>query len=120
MQPITRSALSRSHVKSGRMRSMPRCSASGNISPQSSRRILPSSSKAAQLRPISPSPPRKVILTGLATEVLQDLAGTVLETVWARAHGRAGLTGRKSHGAQHRLRRDRVGVGVAGLEGPAL
>ncbi len=61
-----RSALSRSHVKSGRTRSMPSMSASGNISPQSMRRMRPPASMAAQLRPISPRPPRNVTLTGAA------------------------------------------------------
>ena len=37
---------------------------SGNISPQSSSMMAPSTSMQAQLRPISPRPPRKVIVTG--------------------------------------------------------
>src|SRR5688500_5141705 len=117
---MTRSAFSRSHVKSGRIKSTPRCSESGNISPQSSSRIWLSSSNAAQLRPISPSPPRKVMRTCSATQVLQDLAGAILEAVRARSDGRASRTGRKVERAQHRLRRDGVGVEVAALEHPTL
>src|SRR5207237_6994782 len=37
------------------------------MSPQSSRRMRPSCSTHAQLRPISPSPPRNVMRTGSAT-----------------------------------------------------
>ncbi len=40
----------------------------GNINPQSSRTMRPSSSKQAQLRPISPRPPRKVMRTGLGIQ----------------------------------------------------
>ena len=64
MQPSTRSAFSRSQVKSGRTRSTPSISASGNMSPQSRIMRRSSCSTMAQLRPISPSPPRKVIRTG--------------------------------------------------------
>src|SRR6187455_1525968 len=42
-------------------------SASGNISPQSTTRIRPSTSRQKQFRPISPSPPRNTIRTGWAT-----------------------------------------------------
>jgi hypothetical protein len=38
----------------------------GNISPQSMSNIDPSTSTHAQLRPISPSPPRNVMVTGAA------------------------------------------------------
>ena len=41
-------------------------SGSGNMIPQSRTRILPSTSTQAQLRPISPRPPRKTIRTGRA------------------------------------------------------
>src|SRR4029079_13271252 len=59
----TRSALSRKYVKSGRTRSMPGMSASGNINPQSTTRMRPSTSRQKQFRPISPRPPRKTIRT---------------------------------------------------------
>src|SRR5437764_14639246 len=42
-------------------------SGSGNMIPQSIRRIRPSTSMQAQLRPISPRPPRKTTRTGLLT-----------------------------------------------------
>src|SRR6266508_2127543 len=60
--PTTRSGSSASQAKSGRMMSTPGWSASGKASPQSIRRRAPSSSTTAQLRPISPSPPRKATL----------------------------------------------------------
>ena len=44
---------------------MPGMSGSGNMIPQSRTRMRPSTSMQAQLRPISPSPPRKTIRTGL-------------------------------------------------------
>src|SRR5918997_5723977 len=43
--------------KSGRIRSTPGCSASGNSTPQSMTSSAPSYSRTAMLRPISPSPP---------------------------------------------------------------
>ena len=43
--------------KSGRIRSTPGCSASGNSTPQSMTSSWPSNSRTAMLRPISPSPP---------------------------------------------------------------
>src|SRR3712207_3759054 len=43
--------------KSGRIRSTPGCSASGNSTPQSMTTSVPSYSSTAMLRPISPSPP---------------------------------------------------------------
>src|SRR6266496_1473624 len=46
------------------MMSTPGWSASGKASPQSIRSLEPASSTTAQLRPISPRPPRKAILTG--------------------------------------------------------
>src|SRR2546421_7390378 len=42
-------------------------SGSGNMIPQSMSRIRPSTSTQAQLRPISPSPPRNTTRTGLVT-----------------------------------------------------
>ena len=43
---------------------MPGISASGNMIPQSTMRMRSSTSRQKQLRPISPRPPRKTILTG--------------------------------------------------------
>src|SRR3954453_19372410 len=48
-------------AKSGRIRSTPGCSASGNSTPQSMTSSLPSNSSTAMLRPISPSPPGAMI-----------------------------------------------------------
>ena len=46
-----------SDAKSGRIRSTPGCSTSGNSTPQSTISSLPSYSKTVMLRPIAPSPP---------------------------------------------------------------
>ena len=43
---------------------MPGMSGSGNMIPQSRMTMRPSTSMQAQLRPISPSPPRKTTRTG--------------------------------------------------------
>src|SRR5919108_5627728 len=61
--PMTRSGSSASQAKSGRMMSTPGWSASGKARPQSISSRAPSSSTTAQLRPISPRPPRKAIRT---------------------------------------------------------
>src|SRR5215218_2865493 len=61
--PTTRSGSSASQEKSGRLISTPGWSASGKASPQSISSRAPSSSTTAQLRPISPRPPRKAIRT---------------------------------------------------------
>ena len=67
-----RLAFSFRYVKSGRIRSIPCMLASGNISPQSMSIIVRSGSSVApcsmtmQLRPISPSPPRNTMRTGVA------------------------------------------------------
>ena len=55
--PTTSLSRSRIGPKSGRIRSTPGCVSSGNSTPQSTIRILPSYSKIVMLRPISPSPP---------------------------------------------------------------
>src|SRR5918999_3972561 len=67
--PTTRSGSSASQAKSGRMMSTPGWSASGKARPQSISSRAPSSSTTAQLRPISPSPPRN------ATRVTPGAAG---------------------------------------------
>src|SRR4051812_43541289 len=103
---------------------MPGISRSGNISPQSSIMMRPSTSMQAQLRPISPRPPRKTIRTGsgngVDTEVSQDLASAVLETVRGRSERQAALPAREPEHPQDGLGRDGVGRKVAGLEGPRL
>src|SRR4051812_15745148 len=122
MQPSMRSALSRRYVKSGSTRSMPGISRSGNMSPQSSSMIRPSTSMQAQLRPISPSPPRKTIRTGLGNgvdaEVAQQPLGLVLEPVGRRSQRQAALPGREAQHPEDGFGGNGVGRGVTGLEGP--
>src|SRR3984885_9557787 len=72
MTPSTRSAFSRRYVKSGRTRSTPGMSGSGNMMPQSRTRMRPSTSMQAQFRPISPRPPRKTTRTGFGLDLLPD------------------------------------------------
>src|SRR5215213_8687348 len=72
--PTTRSGSSASQVKSGRMMSTPGWSASGKARPQSISSRAPSTSTTAQLRPISPSPPRN------ATRVTPGAAGGILRS----------------------------------------
>ena len=59
--------LASSHLKSGSTESTPGRSSPANIRPQSSSTLRPAVSMTAQLRPISPRPPRKVTATGAAT-----------------------------------------------------
>ena len=74
---------------------MPCMSASGNISPTSISRTLPSCSIAMQLRPISPRPPRKTMRTGSAIPDSQaDQAGPIGERARATAAGWPGPRGR--------------------------
>src|SRR5215207_8499128 len=49
-------------------------SGSGNISPQSTTRMRPSTSRQKQLRPISPSPPRKTSRTSSLTGLMLLIA----------------------------------------------
>src|SRR5215212_9547062 len=72
--PTTRSGSSASQVKSGRMMSTPGWSASGKARPQSISSRAPSTSTTAQLRPISPRPPRN------ATRVTPGAAGGILRS----------------------------------------
>src|SRR6185312_4688999 len=95
---------------------MPSMSASGNISPQSRIMMRPSTSMQAQFRPISPSPPRKVILTGSAMQVVPDVEGSFFETGGGRPHRQAALPGGLAEGAHHGLGREGVGGQVAALE----
>src|SRR6516225_4108649 len=96
---------------------MPGISMSGNINPQSRIMIRPATSTHAQLRPISPRPPRKTMRTGSsAPEMGKDLPGCVLEPSWSRAERQPALAGGEAQGPQHGFRRDRVGSLVARLE----
>ena len=64
----TRSAFSRSQVKSGRTRSMPEHVELGEHEPAvEEEELVRRCSRTMQLRPISPRPPRKVMVTGAAT-----------------------------------------------------
>src|SRR6478736_6215315 len=116
MHPTMRSAFSCRYEKSGSTRSMPSISRSGNISPQSSRMIEPSTSMHAQLRPISPRPPRNVTVTESAMQVLQDGARSVLETIGCGSHREPTLPCGLTQHSQHCFRGDRVRVEVTALE----
>ena len=104
-----------SQRKSGRMRSTPYMLGSGNISPASTTTMRPSCSIAAQFRPISPRPPRKVTRTeSLATRCLEARPRPGRLGVERRRHSRraAGGTGRRRipRRTQRGLGRHRVGV----------
>src|SRR3954452_12518545 len=116
MQPSMRLALSRKYVKSGSTRSMPNMSMSGNMSPQSRSMMRPSTSMHAQLRPISPRPPRKVTLTGLAMETCVHLARSILGAVGGRAQRKPALADPQAERSHHRLDRLREDAVVAVLE----
>ncbi len=114
--------------------------ASGNISPQSMRMIVRSGSSAApcsiamQLRPISPSPPRKTMRTGTdgsvapgarrsatgGDQAFVDAASGVFESMGRRPHRGPAFPDVMTERSQHRLRRYRVRGVVAGLELVAL
>src|SRR5258708_37692423 len=83
-------------------------STSGNMSPQSRSMIRPSTSMQAQLRPISPSPPRKVTLTlaegWLAIEARVHLSAPVLDANGCRRERGATPADLKAERAQHGLR----------------
>src|SRR3954452_22676470 len=116
MQPSMRSAFSRRYVKSGRTRSMPSMSMSGNMSPQSRSMMRPSTSMHAQLRPISPRPPRKVTLTGSAMEPCVHLARPGLGAVGSRTEWEPALADPQAERSHHRLDRLREDALVAVLE----
>ena len=96
-------------MKSGSTRSTPGISGLGNITPQSRTTRRPACSTTAQLRPISPSPPRNEIRTGSGIRARRRALGQAarapqsrcgehgarlrLQPVRGRAH-RAGGTGR--------------------------
>src|SRR6202789_4317148 len=91
-------------------------SGSGNMIPQSRTMMRPSTSMQAQLRPISPSPPRKTTRTGAALGRHfrlsgnrndrrrggdvggQDLGGLGVQFGGAMAHGEAALPDAQAHG----------------------
>src|SRR5829696_3657787 len=91
--PTTRSGSSASQVKSGRMMSTPGWSASGKARPQSTSSRAPSTSTTAQLRPISPSPPRKAIRVapGATGGSSWRVSVTRVSVTWGPVHRGAGL-----------------------------
>src|SRR3984957_10598873 len=110
-------------------------SGSGNMIPQSRMTMRPSTSMQAQLRPISPSPPRKTTRTGLAFGLLarsakrgardgdrwwpdagQDLLGLGIELGGGCTHRQAALAHRQTQCAQHGLGGQRVRELLGGLE----
>src|SRR5919197_781256 len=129
--PTTRSGSSASQAKSGRMMSTPGWSASGKASPQSISRRAPSSSTTAQLRPISPSPPRNEILVGLerasappsATGTARQQADLGQQGAHPPGLGRGRVDQRRAQRAggqpelvHGRLEQDRAGGGERPLE----
>src|SRR6266545_8120170 len=111
-----RPTLSRRYVKSGSTRSIPSISMFGNMSPQSSNRMRPSTSMHAQLRPISPSPPRNVTVTGSGMQRGVHLSGSVFGARGRRPQRQTALPDPQPQRAHHRF--DRLGedTGVAVLE----
>src|SRR5688572_8753366 len=105
MQPSMRPAFSRKYVKSGNTRSMPSMSMSGNISPTSRSMMRPSTSMHAQLRPISPRPPRKVTTTGSGMKVGVYLSGPLFGAGGSRAQRQPAFSDSQPEGAHHRFRR---------------
>ena len=83
--------------------------------------MRPSSSMHAQLRPISPSPPRKVIRTESATrlQAAEHLGRSLLQALGCRAHRQTALARGQAHpevvraggaiGEQHALGREELG-----------
>src|SRR6266545_101491 len=114
------------------MMSTPGWSASGNASPQSISSREPASSTTAQLRPISPRPPRKAILAGPPAASTARSATGALARVQADAGQQAaheldlrrrGVEQRRAQRAawqpqqvQPRLQQDRAGGGEEPLE----
>src|SRR4051794_24778761 len=116
MQPSMRPALSRKYVKSGNTRSIPSMSMSGNIKPTSRSMMRPLTSMQAQLRPISPSPPRNVTTTGSGMEVGVHLSSPCLGAFRCRPERKPALPDAQPERAQHRLDRLREDTRVAVLE----
>src|SRR4029453_15185125 len=131
--PTTRSGSAASQAKSGRMMSPPGWSGSGKARPQSISSRAPSSSTTAQLRPISPSPPRKAIrvvpgaaggrLTstsvtdlGLQSRAGQQAAGELDLLCGGVDQRRAQRPGGQAEQVHARLEQDRAGGGEQALE----
>src|SRR5215218_2043796 len=129
--PTTRSGSSASQAKSGRMMSTPGWSASGKARPQSISSRAPFSSTTAQLRPISPSPPRKAIrvvpgaaggrLTSTSVIRLQSRPGQQAAGELDLVRGgvdqrRAQRAGGQAEQVHARLEQDRAGGGEQALE----
>src|SRR5215211_2386251 len=129
--PTTRSGSSASQVKSGRMMSTPGWSASGKARPQSTSSRAPSTSTTAQLRPISPSPPRKAIrvvpgaaggswwstsVTGFLSDPGEEAAGELDLVGGGVDQGRAQRPGGQAEQVHARLEQDRAGGGEQALE----
>src|SRR5580700_396650 len=106
-------------------------SASGNMIPQSRTTMRLSTSMTAQLRPISPRPPRKLTRTcsgkrsawcpmggtaGGSTEAGHHQTGLAVELGGGGAEGGPALSGREAEGPAGGLGRDRVRMGVGGFE----
>src|SRR5512132_1899129 len=129
--PTTRSGSSASQAKSGRMMSTPGWSASGKARPQSISSRAPSSSTTAQLRPISPSPPRKatrvtpggagampwpISVTGVQSHPGQQAAGELDLVAGGVDQRRAQRPGGQAEQVHARLEQDRAGGGEQALE----
>src|SRR5580693_2529813 len=109
---------------------MPGMSGSGNMIPQSRMTIRPSTSMQAQLRPISPSPPRKTTRTGFglprsakrgdrdrgSADGGEDLGRLGVELGGGRAHREAALADLEAQRAHGGCGRQRVRVVGGGLE----
>src|SRR5919106_6572204 len=130
--PTTRSGSSASQVKSGRMMSTPGWSASGKARPQSISSRAPSTSTTAQLRPISPSPPRNATrvapggaggtppwsssVTRGQPDSCQQAAGELELVSGGVDQRRAQRPGGQAEQVQARLEQDRAGGGEQALE----
>src|SRR4029450_7321278 len=129
--PTTRSGSSASQAKSGRMMSTPGWSASGKASPQSTSSRAPSTSTTAQLRPISPSPPRNATrvtpgaaggsswptsVTGCLANPGQQAAGGLDLVGRGVDQRRAQRPGGQAEQVHARLEQDRAGGGEQALE----
>src|SRR5918995_6036228 len=130
--PTTRSGSSASQAKSGRMMSTPGWSASGKARPQSISSRAPSTSTTAQLRPISPSPPRKASrvtpggaggmagrvpsVTGAQSHPRQQAAGVLDLFGGGVDQRRAQRPGGQAEQVHARLEQDRAGGGEQALE----
>src|SRR5262245_22046582 len=94
---------------------MPSMSMSGNINPQSSNMMRPSTSMHAQFRPISPSPPRNVTETGSGMKRCVHLAGALFGPGRGWAERQPALSYAQAERAHHRLGRLREHARLAVL-----